>query len=62
MKIIEVIADQGHEDTINGIAEQYAISDIWWGPEIENRHRSVQDPLVMAGDTHIVSGMSKSVY
>jgi len=42
MKIIEVIADKGHEATINGIAEQYAINDIWWGPDIEDHHRSVR--------------------
>ncbi|MEA3410648.1 MAG: TIGR00341 family protein [Pseudomonadota bacterium] len=42
MKIIEVIADKGHEDTINGIAEQYAIADIWWGPELEGPHRNVR--------------------
>lgn len=42
MKIIEVLADKGHEATINGIAEQYAINDIWWGPDIEDHHRSVR--------------------
>lgn len=30
MKIIEVIADAGHEDTIRGIAEQHLVEDIWF--------------------------------
>ncbi|KPK10861.1 MAG: hypothetical protein AMJ68_07985 [Acidithiobacillales bacterium SG8_45] len=33
MKIIEIIADTGHTDTISGIASQYEIGDIWYGPE-----------------------------
>lgn len=32
MKIIEVIADGGHVDTIQSIAEQHQISDVWFGP------------------------------
>lgn len=31
MKIIEVIADSGHTDTITGIAEQQEIRDLWLG-------------------------------
>ncbi len=31
MRIIEVITDQGHADTLRGIAEQYQITDIWTG-------------------------------
>jgi uncharacterized hydrophobic protein (TIGR00341 family) len=33
MKIVEIIADAGHTDTISGIASQYEISDIWYGQE-----------------------------
>jgi uncharacterized hydrophobic protein (TIGR00341 family) len=33
MKIIEVIADAGHHDTILGIAEQQQVEDIWFGPD-----------------------------
>ena len=29
MKIIDIIADQGHADTIRGIAEQYEVTDCW---------------------------------
>lgn len=36
MKIIEVIADTGHKDTIKGIAEQYEIADLWFGAEDED--------------------------
>ncbi len=31
MKIIEVIADEGHRDTITSIAEQHNVEDIWYG-------------------------------
>ncbi|KPK50150.1 MAG: hypothetical protein AMS22_12575 [Thiotrichales bacterium SG8_50] len=33
MKIIEIIADAGHTDTIAGIASQHEINDIWYGQE-----------------------------
>ncbi len=33
MKVIEVIADAGHLDTITGIADQQQISDRWQGPQ-----------------------------
>jgi len=36
MKIIEVIADSGHHDTIKGIAEQQNVADIWFGAENED--------------------------
>lgn len=36
MKIIEIIADAGHHDTILGIAEQQQVEDIWFGPANED--------------------------
>jgi len=36
MKIIEVIADAGHHDTIVGIAEQHDVEDIWFGQNNED--------------------------
>ncbi len=36
MKIIEVIADAGHHDTILGIAEQYQVEDIWFTQKNED--------------------------
>jgi len=36
MKIIEVIADTGHHDTILSIAEQYNIEDVWFGENNED--------------------------
>lgn len=36
MKIIEVIADAGHHDTIVGIAEQQQVEDIWSAPNNED--------------------------
>ena len=36
MKIIEVIADAGHHDTIVAIAEQQQVDDIWSTPNTED--------------------------
>jgi len=36
LKIIEVIADAGHHDTILGIAEQQQVEDLWFGPSNED--------------------------
>lgn len=48
MKIVEVIADSGHQDTIQGIAEQYEVSDIWYGPVNEDGRISVK--LLLSDD------------
>ena len=48
MKIIEVIADAGHQDTIQGLAEQYEVSDIWYGPVNEDGRISVK--LLLSDD------------
>jgi len=36
MKIIEVIADTGHHDTILSIAEQHHVEDVWFGENNED--------------------------
>lgn len=36
MKIIEVIADAAHRDTISGIAEQFEVEDLWFGANNED--------------------------
>ena len=36
MKIIEVIANAGHHDTILGIAEQHQVEDVWFMPNSED--------------------------
>ncbi len=64
MKIIEVITDQGHLDTVLGIAEQQAIADFWQLPASEservsvrmlvppNKSQAVMDALQLALGTH----------
>jgi uncharacterized hydrophobic protein (TIGR00341 family) len=49
MKIIEVIADAGHVDTIRGIAEQYEVVDAWYGVADE-QGRIASRLLVPAAD------------
>ena len=31
MRIIEIIADAGHHDTLAGVAEQHHVTDVWCG-------------------------------
>lgn len=39
MRVIEIIADAGHLDTLAGIAEQHGVTDFWYGAEgADGRH------------------------
>ncbi|MGD2120000.1 MAG: TIGR00341 family protein [Chromatiales bacterium] len=40
MRIIEVIADTGHRDTLRGIAEQFHAQDIWCGEVMEDERQA----------------------
>ena len=40
MRIVEVITDAAHGDTLVGLAEQYGATDRWWGLENEDGRRS----------------------
>ena len=42
MKIIEVIADSGHVDTITSIAEQHDCEDVWTSPASEDGRQIVR--------------------
>ncbi len=42
MKLIEVVADAGHLDTLVGLAEQYGALDCWYGQTSEDQRRSVR--------------------
>jgi uncharacterized hydrophobic protein (TIGR00341 family) len=42
VKIIEIIADAGHHDTILGIAEQYKAEDVWFGPTSEDGRQAAR--------------------
>ena len=33
MRVIEIIADAAHLDTLTGIAEQHSVTDFWYGAE-----------------------------
>lgn len=39
MRIIEIIAESGHIDTLKGIAEQHGVVDYWCGPEGDDGRR-----------------------
>ena len=40
MRLIEIIADEGHTDTLRSIADQHEITDYWWGAVAEDGRRS----------------------
>jgi len=42
VKIIEVIADKGHMDTLTSIAEQQGIKDFWYGVPQENERQNLR--------------------
>ncbi len=42
MKLIEVVADAGHLDTLLGVAEQYGALDCWYSQTVEDQRRSVR--------------------
>ena len=42
MKLIEVVADAGHLDTLVGLAEQYGALDCWYSQTVEDQRRSVR--------------------
>jgi len=39
MRVIEIIADAGHLDTLIGIAEQHQVTDFWYGADGEDGRR-----------------------
>jgi uncharacterized hydrophobic protein (TIGR00341 family) len=48
MRIIEVVADAGHADTLTGIAEQHGAIDAWWGAVAEDGRRTLR--MLVAAD------------
>jgi len=40
MRLIEIVTDEGHTDTLSGIADQHEITDHWWGAPAEDGRRS----------------------
>jgi len=40
MRLIEIVADAGHTDTLSGIADQHEVTDYWWGAPADDGRRS----------------------
>lgn len=40
MRLIEIVADAGHTDTLSSIADQHQVTDHWWGAPAEDGRRS----------------------
>lgn len=40
MRLIEIVADAGHTDTLSSIADQHEITDYWWGAPADDGRRS----------------------
>jgi len=66
MRLIEIIADAGHSDTLRGLADQHEVTDYWWGKAAEDgrlafhmlvadeNRQAVMDSLqgLLVGDEH----------
>jgi len=67
MRLLEIVADAGHTDTLRGIADQHEVTDYWWasGAEDERRafHMLVTDDkrqAVMDALQHLLGSMETS--
>lgn len=40
MRLIEIIADAGHTDTLSSLADQHEITDYWWGAQSDDGRRA----------------------
>lgn len=40
MRLIEIVADTGHTDTLSSIADQHEVTDYWWGAPGDDGRRS----------------------
>lgn len=49
MRLIEVVAQEGHSGTLTGIAEQHEAADIWWGAPAEDGRRTCR---MLVADEH----------
>jgi uncharacterized hydrophobic protein (TIGR00341 family) len=49
MRLIEIVADAGHTDTLSGIATQHDITDYWWGAPADDGRRSFR--MLVADET-----------
>ncbi|HIA07612.1 MAG TPA: TIGR00341 family protein [Chromatiaceae bacterium] len=61
MKIIEVIADHGHRDTIIGIAEQHAVTDWWRGADNDDGRESTRLLVGPANRQQVLDGLQKAL-
>jgi len=61
MRLIEIVADAGHTDTLSGIADQHQVTDFWWGSPAEDGRRSFR-MLVRDGDRQPVMDALQSLF
>lgn len=40
MRLIEIVTDAGHSDTLSSVADQHEITDYWWGAPAEDGRRA----------------------
>ncbi|MCB1774803.1 MAG: TIGR00341 family protein [Gammaproteobacteria bacterium] len=40
MRLIEIVADAGHTDTLSGLADQHEVTDYWWGAQSDDGRRA----------------------
>ena len=57
MRVIEVITDQGHVDTIRSLADQHEIVDIWVGTNDEDGRCSTRMLVTPKNQQAIIDGL-----
>ncbi len=61
MRLIEIVADEGHTDTLRGIADQHEVTDYWWGSTADDGRRSFR-MLVADADRQPVMDAIQNVF
>ncbi|MCB1800839.1 MAG: TIGR00341 family protein [Gammaproteobacteria bacterium] len=61
MRLIEIVADAGHTDTLAGIADQHEITDYWWGSPADDGRRSFR-MLVSDADRQPVMDALQNIF
>lgn len=59
MRLIEIVADAGHTDTLAGLADQFEITDYWWGAPADDGRRSFRMLVSDAARQPVMDALQK---
>jgi len=61
MRVIEIVADASHLDTLTGIAEQHAVPDFWYRDTHEDGRRVLHMPVDDASRQAVVDALQSQL-